>query len=413
MRAYLSEELLGSVLPEHPSGRDLRFEPVFNEILEARREDDIAGKSPQWSVVANRALEALQVSKDLRLCCFLTEAAIFLDGFAGLRDCLRLTSGILERFWERGLFPLIEDGDLDYRSGALSWFNDRMPDAVRRVPITARDKDENYSFGRYLQARRIGTNEAIQRMAGEPRETVISLLHQGWITLDAFETALRGTKRTAFEAIYQPFEEARQQFLGFERVVEEKLGDAAPGFSDARALFDDMRMLLEATILRKRAEEPQSVGEDPIAPNGLEHHQNTMRAFWTIGMPEDFSGSWQQAEALVRSGTVDRGLQQMAALAANETSGRGRFLRKLMLVDVCRDSGREKLARTILEELNRQIGDYKLDQWESSALAGAVWSRLYRIYKRSDVTSEQEQASLLYNQLCRLDPWQAYVDCED
>ena len=103
----------------------------------------------------------------------------------------------------------------------------------------------------------------------------------------------------------------------------------------------------------------------------------------------------------------------MAALAAQETSGRARFLRKLMLVDVCRNAGRERLARTVLEELNQQIAEYKLDQWESTALVGAVWSRLYGLYKKSESSSEQEQASVLYNQLCRLDPWQAYIDCKD
>src|SRR5579863_8738260 len=108
-RVYLSDELLGAILPEQPAGRDLRFEPIFSEILEARREDDVGGKSPQWAVVADRSLEALQLSKDIRLCCFVTEAAIFLDGFAGLRDCLRLTREVLVRFWDHGLLPLAED----------------------------------------------------------------------------------------------------------------------------------------------------------------------------------------------------------------------------------------------------------------------------------------------------------------
>ncbi len=84
-----------------------------------------------------------------------------------------------------------------------------------------------------------------------------------------------------------------------------------------------------------------------------------------------------------------------------------------MLVDVCKNAGRERLARTVLEELNQQISDYKLNQWESSSLVGAVWSRLYRVYKKSEMSSEQEQAASLYGQLCRLDPGQAYIDCED
>jgi len=411
-RVYLSEALLQPVGPEQPGGRDLRFEPIFSEILEARRADDVGGKLPQWDTVAERSLEALQISKDIRLCCFLTEAGIFLDGFPALRDCLRLTRELLTRFWDKGLLPAVEDGDLDYRSGSLAWFNDRMADAVRLVPITARTGSENYGFSRFLQAQRIGSEDGIQRMPADKRETITSLRNQGWITLDAFEAAMKATRRKHFEAIYQPFEEARQQFLTLEKTIDEKFGQASPSFKEARDTFDDMRLLLDAALKKKCEEEPEPGPGSGRPPETGDPPTTTITGFWTAGMPAE-SGSWQQAEALVRAGNVDLGLQKMAALAAQETSGRGRFLRKLMLVDVCRTAGRERLARTVLEELNEQIKDYKLDQWESTGLVGAVWSRLYRLYKKSDVSPDQDQAMVLYNQICKLDPWQAYVDCED
>jgi type VI secretion system protein ImpA len=411
-RVYLSEVLLQPVGPELPGGRDLRYEPVFSEILEARRSDDVTGKVPQWGLVADRSLEALQISKDIRLCCFLTEAGIFLDGFSALRDCLRLTREVVTRFWDQGLIPLIENGDLDYRSGSFAWFNDRMADAIRLIPITSRSGGENYSFSRFLQAQRIGSEASIQQLPEDKRETATSLRNQGWITLDAFEAAMNATRRKPFEAIFQPFEEARQQFLSLEKVVDERCGQAAPSFKEAREAFSDILLLLQAYLKKKVEEEPDVVlGSEPGGPMAT-RGSSTMAGFWAVGMPVE-SGSWQQAEGLVRSGSVDQGLQKMAALAAQETSGRGRFLRKLMLVDVCRNAGRERLARTILEELNGQIKDYKLDQWENTALVGAVWSRLYRLYKKSEVSTEQEQAAALYNQICRLDPWQAYIDCED
>jgi len=285
-----------------------------------------------------------------------------------------------------------------------------MAEAIRLVPITARSGD-NFSFGRYLQAQRIGTEDAIQRLPADKRETVLSLRSQGWITMDAFEAALKATRRKAFEAIYEPFIEAQQQFLALDKAIDEKFGDASPTLKEARDTFDDMRFLLDSTLKKKREEEPDTV-PGAEQPEEAGETATNMAGFWTAGMPAD-SGSWQQAESMVRSGNVDQGLQKMAALAAQETSGRGRFLRKLMLVDVCRAAGRERLARTILEELNQQVGEFKLDLWESSALVGAVWSRLYRTYKASENSSDQDQASVLYNQICRLDPWQAYVDCED
>ncbi len=426
-RVYFSEELLQPVSPENPAGRDLRYEPVFSQILEARRADDRLGvgawekeegpKAAEWNRVADLALDALQQSKDLRLTCFLTEAAVHLDGFEGLRDCLRLTKEVIYRFWDSGLFPAAEDGDLDYRASSLSWFNDRMPDVMHLVPITARDgREENYSFSRYLQARRIGTEDSAQRASAELRETIAGLRQQGWITLDAFESAVRATRRKAFEALYLPFEQAQESFKALEAVVDEKFAQAAPALTSAKEAFEEMKRVLAAILKKKRDEEPDHpVADGDGTADGAVNPQahGAISGFWTAGMPSDQSGSWQEAEALVRSGSVDQGLQRMAALAAQETSGRARFMRKLMLVDVCNTAGRERLARTVLEELNQQITDYKLSEWESSALVGAVWSRLYRVYKKSEMSSEQEQAVSLYGQLCRLDPWQAYINCED
>jgi hypothetical protein len=281
------------------------------------------------------------------------------------------------------------------------------------IPLTARDgKDENYSYARYLQARRIGTEDSAQRASADLRETIAGLRQQGWITMDAFESAIRGTKRSAFEALYLPFEQAYEYFKSLEAIVDEKFAQAAPALTSGKEAFEELKRLLAPILKKKREEEPDTVPGDGAA-DGAAQAPTAMAGFWTAGMPSDQSGSWQEAEALVRSGKIDQGLQRMALLAAHETSGRARFMRKLMLVDVCTNAGRERLARTVLEELNQQITEFKLIQWESSALVGAVWSRLYRLYKKSEMNSELEQASTLYNQLCRLDPWQAFVDCED
>lgn len=422
-RVYFSDELLQPISAQAPAGRDLRYEPVFREILDARRSDDQldAGdwekaegpKIAQWDRVADLCLEVLKTSsKDLRVCCFLTEAAIHLDGFGGLRDCLRLTKELLYRFWDQGLFPAIEDGDPDDRASSLSWLNDRMPEVIRVVPVTARmGNEQNYSFGRYLQAKQIGTEDAIQKASTDWRSKISALRQQGWITMDAFDAAIKATKRKAFEGIYHSFEEAYEQFLALEKVVDERFGEAAPGFGSVKEALEEIRCAL-APVLKTKSEEEPAAASTEESPGGGDQPTSTMVGFWTAGMPTDDSGSWQQAEALVRNGSVDLGLQRMATLAAQETAGRARFLRKLILVDVCRDTGRHRLARTVLEELNRQIGEYKLDQWESTALVGAVWSRLYRIYKDVGPDSEKE-AAVLYSQLCRLDPWQAYIDCQD
>ncbi len=228
-RVYFSDELLQPISPETPAGRDLRYEPLFSQILEARRADDRfdvgawekeeGRKAAEWDRVADLSLAALrESSKDLRLACFLTEAAIHLDGFEGLRDCLRLMKELLYRYWDLGLLPAVERRGSRLPGQFADWLNDRMPEVLRTVPITARDgKEENYSFARYLQARRIGTEDSIQRASAEVRETITGLRQQGWITMDVFDAAMRATKRKGFEAIYQPFDEAYEQFLALEQ----------------------------------------------------------------------------------------------------------------------------------------------------------------------------------------------------
>src|SRR5260370_14600195 len=118
-------------------------------------------------------------------------------------------------------------------------------------------------------------------------------------------------------------------------------------------------------------------------------------------------GSWSEAEALVRSGKIEKGLAQMIHLAARETCGRNRFQRKLLLAEICLNSKRERLARSILEELAEQIDNLKLELWESSELVAGVWLQLYKLYNQGTDSSDHDRAAELYERLCRLDPWQA------
>jgi type VI secretion system protein ImpA len=329
---------------------------------------------------------------------------------------------LLTRFWETGLFPLVEEGDLDYRSAPLTWFNERMADAVAQIPLTSRgDTGENYCLAQFRQAQRIGTEEGLPRLSGDRLAEAKDLIAHGCAPLDAFNAAMEETGRKALDAIYESFDEARKQFIDFQRVVDDKFGAAAPSLGEAGAVFEEIRILLgEAYTKKHQSDVPSppsalaaaagSTGSAGVAPAalGASLHMATL----SVSATADSTG-WKKAEDLLQAGQVDEALRQLKALAALETSGRARFLRQLTLVDICRRAGRERLERTILEELNRVINEHKLAAWEGTDLVGSVWSRLYRLYKESGSDADLEQAKVLYNQLCRLDPWQTYVDCKD
>jgi type VI secretion system protein ImpA len=279
-----------------------------------------------------------------------------------------------------------------------------------RTPITARAGGENYGYLRYLQAQRVGTEAAAATASAKIRETIRDLIGQGWITMDQFNAALGGTSLKALEAIYEPFDEADQALTELEKIADERFGKDAPSFSPTREMMSEVRKILAPAIRIKREKELGG-GVDTVAPRTP---PGVVRSSFQFETADGVDGKvWDEADALIRAGKVDEGLQQMAAAAADEPSGRGRFVRKLRLADVCLANRRDRLARTVLEELNQQIDEFRLPQWESSSLVGAVWSRLYRIYRGTDDSDDRDNALKLYNQLARLDTWQAYVSCED
>jgi len=78
------------------------------------------------------------------------------------------------------------------------------------------------------------------------------------------------------------------------------------------------------------------------------------------------------------------------------------------LADICLQTNRVKLARSILEELNELIDTHHLTSWETSDLVGAVWARLVRCYRDKNAgTANSDKAAEVFLKLSRLDPWQA------
>jgi type VI secretion system ImpA family protein len=140
----LRDGLLNPIPGDNPSGKTLRYDPVYDKIREARREEDVLPqgdwsrevKKSDYPLVIKLATEALSTkSKDLQLAAWLTEAIMSRDHVAGLQDGLDLLRGFMETFWDT-LYPEIDDGDLEFRAAPLAWVGSKLDAAVRRLPLT-------------------------------------------------------------------------------------------------------------------------------------------------------------------------------------------------------------------------------------------------------------------------------------
>jgi type VI secretion system protein ImpA len=432
----LGDDLLDPITAEQPVGADLRWTPEWDRIKEARRADDGLDsgkwvkkdrKESDWRLVNQLLTTALRErSKDLQFALWLTEANIKLHGFPGLRDGLRLTRELMVRYWDRGLYPAMEDGPED-RAGPFEWLNSKLVDSMASIPITARaDQGIDYSFMQLQDARRVGWEANWRGEEGGIDEKKKRIYDQavkdGHISMDMFDGAVQKTKRAAFEELNADFQQTYDEFKTLEKVIDDKFGDAAPNLSECRTAMSEMRQAISDILDKKRKEEPAPPAvADPQANAGgsVEQTQGSSDAANPVilrfpillpnmqGSQNSLGGSWQDAEMLVRSGQVEKGLAEMTRLAAIETNGRNRFQRKLLLAEACLASKRERLARSILEELAEQIDKFQLELWESSELIGSVWTKLYRLYKLGAESSDPDRADKLYERLCRLDPWQA------
>jgi type VI secretion system protein ImpA len=384
--------VLSPISAEKPAGEDLRALKDWVEIKKARPNlSDTADKrdwepanpvKTDWSIYKGLVEKALCTkSKDLELGVFLTDACARLHGFVGIRDGVWAVRGLLAEFANKGLYPLPEDGNLEARYGKLDWMNEKLAEVMRELPITMRPTPAvNYSMN-YRDE---------------------SLRQNGMITASEFESAVAAGSREQYEALGKDLEEARTEFEQFEQVVNEQFGPAALSFVNSKQAFEDCQVAVNS-ILRKK----QAAAKGGVIAIGI----GTAQPF-ALGVSgssgNGFSDSWTEAERMARGGEVDRALSTMAALAAAEPNGRVRFQRKLLLADICMQTNRLKLAKSILEELSEVVDKHNLTTWETSDLIGAVWVRLVRCYRDKNAgTANSEKATEFFLKLSRLDPWQA------
>jgi type VI secretion system protein ImpA len=108
-----------------------------------------------------------------------------------------------------------------------------------------------------------------------------------------------------------------------------------------------------------------------------------------------------------RSGRQQEALELLAGEVGRQSSGRGRFQRKLQLAQVCLAVGQETIAHSILEELAGTIDKHDLEHWEAPDVVAHALALLWGCINRNGGDSDAELKQRLYARICRLDPVQA------
>ena len=247
----LPEGLLNPIPGENPSGQNLRYDPVYDKIREARRaEEELqlseeASKKDVWARAIKKAdfVQVLKLStealskrtKDLQIAAWLTEALLVQEKIAGLTQGINLIRGLLENFWDT-LYPEIEDGDLEMRFGPIEWVGARLDIQVRRVPLTKNKLD----WFKFQESRRIGYEADAQgndaKMAARQ-----AAIEEKKCTGEEFDDAARNTGESYYRQLTADLVAAVESVNALETLCDEKFGREAPNFANLKKALEDLQ----------------------------------------------------------------------------------------------------------------------------------------------------------------------------
>ncbi len=166
------DTLLQPIAGEFPTGEDIRedlsptslYQTIKNERNQARaaeRQSIHDGESQQamehWQKVIQIAPEIIRdLSKDLEVASWYTEAMLRRYGFAGLRDAVKLIQGLVDNFWEN-LHPMPDEYGMETRVSCLSGLNGEGAEGVliapiRKVRLTEGSDPGPFSLWQYQQS---------------------------------------------------------------------------------------------------------------------------------------------------------------------------------------------------------------------------------------------------------------------
>jgi type VI secretion system protein ImpA len=260
----LPEGVLNPIPGENPSGKNIRYDPVYDKIREARREEEVLPqgdwsreiKKADYPLVIKLATEVLTTkTKDLQIAAWLTEAILFREHIAGLREGLELLKSYVENFWDT-IHPEIEDDDVEIRAAPLGWVGSRLDVAVRRLPLTKNKLD----LLRYQESRRVGYEADC---AGNDARTAArnTAIEEKKCTAEEFDEAVRATGDAYYEKLAANLVAALQSLQSLEALSDEKFGRDAPNFANLRTALEEVQDMVKQ-YHKPAVDEPEAPAEE-------------------------------------------------------------------------------------------------------------------------------------------------------
>lgn len=284
----MQELLLRPFGDGRPAGRDLRTDvspqSIYFRLRDARAEARAAERladndpalggapPPPWTVVHDLATEALSShSKDIEIACWLTESLTRKQGLGGLADGVAVVVGLIERFWDAGLFPSAEADDPEGQLVAVTGMSGQDRDGsllqpLRKTVLFARSDGTPVTFWEFERSREFAALGAGAEKAQRAAASVVPF--------SGLEAEARGHGRASLLALKRDVARAVAAWQAMEAATARvAAGDAVPATGRVRSLLDSFQRLARRYVPDDEAApaEPEGAGtgaEPPPAADG-------------------------------------------------------------------------------------------------------------------------------------------------
>jgi len=236
------DKYLENISDDAPCGEYLKYDKIYDDIREAKREDDprlpqgvwkTELKKANWKKVIDLCDNVLQTkSKDLQILAWYAEATSSLNGWEGMYDGLELFLSVCDKFWEN-IYPLVDGDDYDYRMAPIVSLITRLSDISLLIPVTqAVDDDGNaYRLADWIEARH---NSKITQNGAQS----FSSLHEAIATTD---DKFLITTEHFLQKIINVLERLN-------KFLNDKSSNDAPSFATLRTNINEVAVIMNTAI---------------------------------------------------------------------------------------------------------------------------------------------------------------------
>ena len=266
-------DALFAPLPDGDGGGvSLRYEPLYQQIRDAQREDDATLPMREWErplikadwkIVASLCSDALATrSKDFQIAGWLTEAWTRLYRIEGFIAGTWLLTALAERYWDTA-WPRIDDGDAEARIAPFVWLNDTLARVlVLHVPLVTIENPEPAAVN-LGDWQRVITGTANDNGNALTRELLAKQVTQGG-------------NLAALVVLHQRLPGALDAWRSLTQFLDDRLGNDAPSLarvaealsrlSQASTSLLGERALPQASLDDAKGDLPGATGGDTARP---------------------------------------------------------------------------------------------------------------------------------------------------